>query len=239
MKKIDIDRDLILDIFRNLAGNLPDLLRTDTAKFLIGKSRLSQAGDKLSAVDSNRQCEGGLEHNLKGMENFSAVRRINRLPAALLAVDEIYERAAEKKLLIVGPRTEMEIFSFLSWGFKLELISALDLISYSDLVTQGDMHQMPWANDSFDVVVAGWVLAYSTSPEKAVSEFIRVLRSGGTLAIGLTRTANPPPGEWQPTIDQLTQALRSLEVDVQPLVSIENPIERGMGRTIFVAQILK
>ena len=40
----------------------------------------------------------------------------------------------------IGPRNEAEIFMLWSYGFKLENIVGLDLISYSPLIDLGDMY---------------------------------------------------------------------------------------------------
>ncbi len=239
MKKALFARDVIIETLNALAKNPVDLLRTDTAKMILARNRLMSSGTDLSAVDSPWQCDGGLAHNLRGLENLSAVRRVNRLPAILMAVDEIYENADSKQLLIIGPRTEMEIFAFMSWGFNLETIHALDLISYSELVTQGDMHAIPYPADSFDVIAVGWVLAYSRNTPQAMNEIVRVAKNGCVIAIGLTRTENPTAGEWQPTSDELISSLENLGVSVRPLVTVDNKLRNGMGRTIFACRIDK
>ncbi len=76
------------------------------------------------------------------------------------------------------------MFILLAAGFREENITGLDLISYSEKVKLGDMHRMPFAADSFDVVVLGWVLAYSNDVEKAVSEVLRVAKPGAYVTVG-------------------------------------------------------
>jgi ubiquinone/menaquinone biosynthesis C-methylase UbiE len=44
---------------------------------------------------------------------------------------------------------------------------------------------MKYADNSFDVVVLGWVLAYSQNPKAAADEVIRVLKPGGVVAVGV------------------------------------------------------
>jgi len=51
------------------------------------------------------------------------------------------------------------------------------------------MHAMPYEDDSFDLVIAGWVLVYSSDPDQACREMLRVVRDGGIIAIGATRVA--------------------------------------------------
>ena len=85
-------------------------------------------------------------------------------------------------ILCVGPRSEGEILNLLGLGFRT--IRGLDLISYSPWIDLGDMHAMPYADNTFGVVIMGWVFAYSHSPEKAAQEALRVVRPGGLIAVG-------------------------------------------------------
>ena len=48
---------------------------------------------------------------------------------------------------------------------------------------QADAHQLPFADDSFDAITANFALMHLGRPERAVSEFVRVLAPGGTLAV--------------------------------------------------------
>jgi 2-polyprenyl-3-methyl-5-hydroxy-6-metoxy-1,4-benzoquinol methylase len=47
----------------------------------------------------------------------------------------------------------------------------------------GDMHELPFAADSFDAVLLLHTLTYSDRPQQAVSEAARVLRPGGAIAV--------------------------------------------------------
>ncbi len=95
------------------------------------------------------------------------------------------------KVLIVGPRTEDDIFLSKALGFADT--RGLDLFSYSPLIELGDMHNLPYEAASFDVIVLGWVIAYSGDPQLALEQCKRVLRPGGFLAIGW---------EWVPDHDK-------------------------------------
>lgn len=48
----------------------------------------------------------------------------------------------------------------------------------------GDVRQLPFADDTFDVVVAITVLCFVDDAEQAVNKMARVLRPGGRLVIG-------------------------------------------------------
>jgi len=54
------------------------------------------------------------------------------------------------------------------------------------------MHAMRFANDSFDAVVLGWVLAYSEDPVRAAGEVARVTKPGGVVAVGVEYNPRAP-----------------------------------------------
>lgn len=136
-----------------------------------------------SAVAANT-----VRHNLRGLRDL-AVNRSHFLVRPLSVIETLRPDA---RILSVGPRTEGELFNLAAHGFVLSRISALDLISYSPRVRLGDMHEMPFADDEFDAVVLGWVLAYSEDPQRAAREVIRVMRPGGVAAIGIEYSPQSP-----------------------------------------------
>jgi ubiquinone/menaquinone biosynthesis C-methylase UbiE len=48
---------------------------------------------------------------------------------------------------------------------------------------QADVHELPFDDGSFDAVVGNFVILHLGRPERATSEFVRVLRPGGRLAL--------------------------------------------------------
>lgn len=90
------------------------------------------------------------------------------------------------KILSIGPRAEGEIFNIFAHGFEFKNIIGIDLFSYSPLIRLGDMHNLDFNNDEFDIVLMGWCLAYSNNKKKALSEVKRVLTKNGLLVIGYT-----------------------------------------------------
>lgn len=60
---------------------------------------------------------------------------------------------------------------------------AEDAASHIVLVT-GDAQTLPFADSSFDIVLAVTVLCFVSKPERAFCEMARVLRPGGRLVIG-------------------------------------------------------
>ncbi|MDA0782220.1 MAG: class I SAM-dependent methyltransferase [Rickettsiales bacterium] len=122
-------------------------------------------------------------HNLKGQKDV-AVNRSHLLIRPVIAIDKVIKNIENCKVLTVGPRTEGELFNLMGYGFKSKNIRGLDLISYSPKVDLGDMHNMPYEDNSFDVIFLGWVMAYSNDRVKAAKEIMRVAKSGAIIAVG-------------------------------------------------------
>jgi SAM-dependent methyltransferase len=122
-----------------------------------------------------------IAHNLKGMRDL-AVNRSHLLVRPLSVIEAI---PTDANVLSVGPRSEGELFNLAAHGFVFGRITGLDLISYSPRVRLGDMHAAPFADETFDAVVLGWVLAYSEDPRAAAQEMVRVVRHGGVIAVGV------------------------------------------------------
>jgi len=92
---------------------------------------------------------------------------------------------ADARVLCVGPRTEGEIYNLAAHGFELDRIRGVDLISYSPRIDLGDVHALPYADSTWDVVVCGWVLNYSNDQPLAARELVRVCKPGGVIAVGV------------------------------------------------------
>ena len=144
-----------------------------------GLRRASANGD---AVSANTIAHNLTALSLKSVEAFSAARP-DRLLRVLSTIESV--RPATDRILFVGPRADSELLLARGYGFKKRNIRGLDLISYSPHIDLGDMHAMPYPDDSWDIVVLGWVLAYSNDFQLACSEVARVLRPGGLVAAGI------------------------------------------------------
>lgn len=167
-------------------GLIHQLLSIDLIRFFIAyiryvyfvklKRRLKTFDDKSEHVSKNT-----IAHNLKGMKDLAVVRSLSLIKP--LSVIESLSK--ESKILTIGPRTEGELLSLVANGFQLKNLRGLDLISYSPWIDLGDMHNMPYANNSFDAIVMGWVIAYSENPYLAAKEVVRVVKDGGIIAVGV------------------------------------------------------
>ena len=121
-------------------------------------------------------------HSKYSSEHFgkytSYKRRINFL---LGLVEDNFQVDNNSSVLSIGPRFESELFGLRGLGFKWKQIEAIDTYSYSPHITAGNMHNLPFDNSKFDIIVAGWVIAYSKDPLGALCEFHRVLKPNGVL----------------------------------------------------------
>jgi len=121
-----------------------------------------------------------VEHNLKGL--YQCNNRMNLLIQPLVSLEKIN---TDSKILIIGPRNEHDLFLLRAHGFRMGNIVGLDLITYSPFIRIGDMHKMEFENNTFDAVILGWTLSYSSEPQKAIEEIIRVTKNGGIVAVAV------------------------------------------------------
>lgn len=123
-----------------------------------------------------------IEHNLTAFDHDAAFGCGNRMANLMYPLSILIQNKASAKVLIVGPRTEDDIY--LAKALGLVNTKGVDLFSYSPHIDLGDCHRLPYQNAEFDVVVMGWVIAYCGDPHLALREAQRVLRPNGFLAIG-------------------------------------------------------
>lgn len=165
-----------------------------------------------------------VSHNLRGLRDLA----VNRSLALIRPLSVIESLAVDSDLLVVGPRTEGEILALMAYGFERSHVEAIDLISYSPWIKLGDVHELPYADDSFDAVMLGWVLAYSEDPRRAASEVLRVVRPGGVIAVGV---------EWNAKSDdeilQETGYLPGANRRIASCAEILDLFEPSVGQVIF------
>lgn len=90
------------------------------------------------------------------------------------------------KVLSIGPRTLGEILNIQSYGFSYKNIYGLDLFSLNKKIEVGDMHDLPWDDNFFDIVLCGWAIAYSENKKLVANEISRVLKKDGIFSIGVS-----------------------------------------------------
>jgi SAM-dependent methyltransferase len=245
--KIEITGDDLNKIMENYKKNPAELFLNDYARFVISHRRYMEAKGQLKFTDDHDSLwVDAIEHNVKGLESFGAVGRVNRLIRPLYAIDRVFFSAHKLKALCVGPRTEMELFSMVGQGFRPENVKGLDLFSYSPWIDVGNMHNMPYADNSFDVLIAGWVLAYSSDPDQACREFLRVVNNRGIIAIGATvldKKSRENPGQTGRTNKHYPRADELLAVFGNAVRNVyvrhESESDDQEGRTIVIFDVNK
>jgi SAM-dependent methyltransferase len=161
------------------------LLQIPEVRSLVSSDRLERAQEKIKIADSEHNSRSNtIKHNLNNLGGLSGFDRGSTLILPLLLLEEFQLLGSFTKCLCIGPRNEAELLALLGFGIKENNLRGLDLISYSEFVDLGDMHCMPYEDNSFDVIIAGWVLAYSANVDQAIHEICRVLRPGGIVSVG-------------------------------------------------------
>jgi SAM-dependent methyltransferase len=125
----------------------------------------------------------GREHNFRSIFSGDTSDRILKLVMPLSVIDRLNENS---KIVAIGCRYETDLLYLNAYGFKSENVRGFDLFSYSPWVDVGDMHAMSYADSSWDAALLGWVIIYSSDPQTAAREVVRVVRPGGLVAIGFS-----------------------------------------------------
>jgi len=115
-----------------------------------------------------------------------ANRPSERILKLIMPLTMIETLTADSKILSIGCRYEWDMLLMCAYGFRAENVRGLDMLSYSPWIDLGNMHAMGYANDTWDAVVLGWVLSYSSEPERAAREIVRVTRPGGIISLAVT-----------------------------------------------------
>lgn len=127
-----------------------------------------------------------IEHNTDFERMFFAElsRRPDLVSNVLSSINSVRHNASRMRVLSIGSRTEAELFSLVNAGFSLNNIECVDLFSYSPYIKVGDVHHLEYPDNSFDIVVCGWVLEFCNNIPQACSEIKRVAKTGGIICIG-------------------------------------------------------
>ncbi len=176
------------EIWRLLGKRPWSLLEIREVRQILARERLFsflQETGRLHQLPGSpeRAARNTLEYNLKTLQTAADLDRPMMLIRPLLSIGRVARSVGQMKVLSIGPRSEIEIFGLIASGFAVDNIAGLDLFSYSPFVDVGDMHALPYANDSFDIVLLGWVLVYSKDQAAAAREVVRCCRHGGVVAI--------------------------------------------------------
>ena len=76
-----------------------------------------------------------------------------------------------------------------------EKAAKIGLLNRLDFMT-GDMDQLPFDNDSFDVALSTYSLCPLYAPSKGAMELLRVVRPGGLIGVAHSTTPRNPVVRW-------------------------------------------
>jgi SAM-dependent methyltransferase len=105
----------------------------------------------------------------------------SNLRAMVGKVSEYCPSQATSRVLCIGCRNANELDLFTGQGFTS--VTGIDLFSVDPRVQVMDMHALTFPDDSFDVVFTSHSLEHALDVPAVVANIVRVLRSGGMIAI--------------------------------------------------------
>jgi SAM-dependent methyltransferase len=203
------------------------LLRNDRFRFHFVKLRYQFLKRRMRFFEtgSGDIGEKTIPHNLSAFLSdaaFGCGGRMALLIYPLAAYFHFYQvRRQHLKILVVGPRTEDDIFWLKAYGFLGT--TGLDLFSYSNSIDLGDIHHSGIPGQSVDAVLLGWMISYSKDPEGVIRECRRILKPGGLLGIGIEHN----PNQIAPSSPRVN-SLNTL-ADLETLIASSGPAERVFG----------
>ena len=111
--------------------------------------------------------------------------KCNRLINPLIEQPFIFKNINKLKILAVGPRTEGEIYNLYTKGFSWKNIYSIDLFSYSKKIDIGDVHDLPYPENFFDIILSSYNLTYSNNKELFIKNLVKSCKNGGIIAISV------------------------------------------------------
>lgn len=174
----------LLSRFQRLDRYLFKLLILNELRHAVCKVRwqLMKGSLKFYQGGSENISEETLSHNLSAFKNSVVFGMHNRMTRILYPLASLIINKSNSKILIIGPRTEDDIFLAKALGFYNA--EGLDLFTYSKYIKLGDMHHLEYPNEYFDAIILGWVLAYTKEPSQALLEIRNKVKVNGFIAIG-------------------------------------------------------
>ena len=149
---------------------------------------------KISSTQTSDIGETTISHNISAFEQlassaFQCGGRMGLLIYPIVSYFKFITNDCNKlRILIVGCRTEDDIYWLRSYGFPNTM--GFDLFSYSPHVMTGDIHKTNFPDSEFDVVLLGWMISYSKNPSLVIKECHRILKHGGLFGIGVDHDSN-------------------------------------------------
>ena len=180
-------RNELLEYLRSDDLLVNECFRLPAVRDLLTKDRyFNTFSSEIEFGASDKVTAQAIDHNSDELRMFfhEMSLRPDLISKPLSCLNAVAMHAYKMKVLTIGCRTEAEIFSLVNAGFDINNIKGVDLFSYTPLIEIGDVTDLPYSDNQFDVVVCGWVLEFVTDIDKAVSEIKRVTKKDGFIAIG-------------------------------------------------------
>ena len=173
---------------RQYIGNSPEqLLQVRAARQVIARERARALLDngelRKVTAPAVHVAHNTVDYNIDGARTAADLDRPAIMTNVVTGIERIRQHVGKLDVLAIGPRSEIEIFALMGAGFSAERIRAVDLFSYSPYVDVGDMHDLPYPANAFDVVLLGWVLSYSKDQSVVARELLRVCRDGAIIVM--------------------------------------------------------
>ncbi|WP_231108147.1 ArsR/SmtB family transcription factor, partial [Xanthomonas graminis] len=150
---------------------------------------LRQDAERVAAVLANRAADQNWADSVAGdMERHYSPGRtweaLARTALPLLETGDVLDIASGDGVLaeLVAPHARRYVCIDTSARVVAAASERLRRLSNVE-VREGDMHALPFADASFDLVVMMHALTYAAKPAQAVAESARVLRPGGRLLL--------------------------------------------------------
>ena len=214
-------------VARRVASIYYELLKIDSLRntycriryyIFKGRVKISEAyGESVGAYT--------IKHNMDALQEAAAFGMGNRMALLIFPMAAMLRNKKDAKVLIVGPRTEDDIFWARSLGMRNT--RGFDLFTYSDFIDIGDIHKTTFEDGCFDAVILGWVISYSGNPGIMIDECKRIAKPGGYIAFGIE--SNPEhrkSGTFKPPrVNNINSGKDIAEIAKIPVVFIHDPEE--------------
>jgi hypothetical protein len=240
---------MLIELLAFLGQDRDRLLEVGAARSFVAQWRYRELTREKDTerLDADLAIPETVAYNESALRQHVGLDRSAHMIRPLMSIGRIAENMSNLRVLSIGPRTEAELLVLVAAGFSLQNISAIDLFTYSPLIQLGDMHDIDFPDNTFDVIVFGDVLGYSKAPTTAVSEILRVAKSHAiiTTAHGI---ADPETGEsgFELKPGLIVKTTDDVMTLFQPHIGTiyfrceaENPREPIMRRVLTIFSVIK
>jgi len=167
--------------------NFIDLFQIPSIRDEIVKDRFVNQKKKIEFFNNSKHSsKNNITHNSNIARMFYKEMSIrpDLITNILGSISSFNHTLYRKKILIIGARTEAEIFSLVRLGVPLKNIKSIDLFSTSKFIEYGDVCNLKFEKSSFDVVICGWVFEFVKNYSLAAKNIKNVAKKNSIICIG-------------------------------------------------------